>query len=78
MEIQQKREREISDFSYISDRGLDNLVFSKMYCGDEFFASLLRSESAVECIERYRSPQSRNFVLIPKREYWYAAFSIFC
>jgi len=70
LELQNEKENLLSSFSYISDRGIDNLVYSKIYCGDEYFQNLLETDSAMECIARYRSPQSRNFLLIPYEEYW--------
>jgi hypothetical protein len=62
---------DISKDSYISDRGIDNLVYSKHYCSEEFFKSLLESKEAQRCINRYREPTSINIVLVPKEIYLY-------
>jgi hypothetical protein len=77
--IQQQRERELDSFTYIADRGIDNLVYSKMYCDDAFFQNLLATDSAKDCIARYQSRGSRNFLLVPQKEFWYGLWrSLLC
>ena len=38
--------------SYISDRGVDPLIYCKMYLGEERLNELLNVKEAMECLER--------------------------
>lgn len=38
--------------SYISDRGLDPIIYCKMYLGEEWFRKIMNTKEAEECIKR--------------------------
>ena len=38
--------------SYISDRGIDPIIYCQMYLGKEWFEKIMQTEEAKECIER--------------------------
>ena len=38
--------------SYISDRGLDPIIYCQMYLGEDWFQKIIRTKEAGECIRR--------------------------
>jgi predicted ATPase len=42
----------VKNISYIGDRGLDPIIYCKMYLGEEWFQRIMSTLEAKECIER--------------------------
>ena len=54
--------------SYISDRGLDPIIYCKMYLGEEWFRKILNSIEAKECMKRHKAINTTTVVLLPHEE----------
>eukprot|EP00118_Oscarella_pearsei_P027676 m.1400 g.1400 ORF g.1400 m.1400 type:complete len:199 (+) comp6392_c0_seq2:60-656(+) len=72
LQRQCKVERGISSSKYpsgyVMDRGIDPLVYSRYYLGEEAYQRLLARPHAQECVSRYKDEESLVFVISPHPE----------
>ena len=54
LQEQLRKDKELCDKNtpYISDRGLDPIIYCKMYLGEEWLQKIMNSIEAKECIKR--------------------------
>ncbi|XP_028403013.1 uncharacterized protein LOC114525785 [Dendronephthya gigantea] len=54
--------------TYISDRGLDPIIYCKMYLGEEWFRKIMNTKEAEECIKRHKASNTLTVIIRPHRE----------
>jgi hypothetical protein len=57
LEKQDQAEALLEGKTYISDRGIDNLAYTKKYCGDDVYRKFLNSDPAQRCISRFEGKE---------------------
>ena len=70
LQEQLRKDEELCDknTSYISDRGLDPIIYCKMYLDEDWFQMIMNSIEAKECIKRHKAINTTTVVLLPHEE----------
>lgn len=70
MKVQNQVDRENNHLkrSYVCDRGIDPLIYCKMYLGQERLNQLLNTEEADECLQRHKATNTLTVILNPHPE----------